>query len=106
MRLFYVNTADEKREMESLRADTKHKKMPNAKKKRKIQGDAIERGIRGSKKKKKTVMTKEEAREEVRGRKVKRGRSGSKRHCEIEEKRKGLRRAEEGIDHSFSLWVA
>lgn len=107
MRLFYVNTADEKREKESLRADTKDKKVPNAKKKRKIQGDAIGTGIRGSKKEKRTVMkTKEEAREEVRGRKVKRGRSGSKRHCEIEEKREGPRRAEEGIDHSFSFWLA
>lgn len=53
--------------METVKADKEDKKMPNSKKKkRKMQGDTIRRGIR--KNKKKTAMkTKEEAREEVRG---------------------------------------
>lgn len=90
-----------------LRADTEDEKMTNAKKKkkkRKIQGDAVGTGIRGSKRQEGNSD------EDQRGgqggsqrRKEKRGRSGSKRQGEIEERREGPRRAEEGIDHSFSL---
>lgn len=72
-----------------------------------MQGDTIRTGIRGSKKQ-------EENRAEERGtgqggcqgRKEKRGRSGSESRGRIEKEREGPQRAEEGIDHSFSLWVA
>lgn len=99
--MFYVNIAGEKREMSRHRG---RENDTNAKKKRKIPGDGVGTGFRGSK------GQEENSDEDQRGgqggsqgRKEKRGRSGSKRQGEIEERREGPRRAEEGIDHSLSL---
>lgn len=68
--------------------------------------DAIGTGTTGSKKQEENSdESQRRGQGGSQGRKEKRGRSGSKKHGEIEEKREGPWRAKEGINHSFSLWV-
>lgn len=92
---------------ESLRADVEGEKMPKGKKKMKMQGDNIRTGIRGSKKQEENGAEDQGTGQGgCQGRKEKRGRSGSESRGRIEKEREGPRRAGEGRDHSFSLWVA
>lgn len=83
------------------------RKSQKGKKKMKMQRDNLRTGIRSSKKQEENRAGERGAGQGgCPGRKEKRGRSGSESRGRIEKEREGPRRAEEGIDHSSSLWVA